>query len=69
MHYTMLEHSIGRWGITFIDPAFQASAGFSIVRRIAIFLWAGPLINHILAHPCWDLVFMVHESFSMYCTL
>ena len=46
----------------FFDPAFWESAGLSNVRRIAVFLRAGQLINHILAQLCLDFVFRVHEQ-------
>ena len=46
----------------FFESAFQASAGFSNIRRITVFLRAGPLINHILTQLCWDFVFRVHEQ-------
>ena len=61
MGYTMSEYSAGRWGIVFFDPPFQPSAGFSNIR-IAVFLRAGPLINHILVQLCWDFVFRVHKQ-------
>ena len=62
MGYTILEYRTGGRGIMFFDPAFQTSAGFSNVRRIAVFLKAGPFINHILAQLCLDFVFRVHEQ-------
>ena len=27
---------------------FQASAGFSYVRKVSIFIWAGPLVDYVL---------------------
>ena len=54
------------WNIVLVDkvfipwPAFQASAWFFNVRRIALLINTGPLINHILERLCWNFVFGMH---------
>ena len=55
--YAMFEYCANRWGIVFFDPAFQSSTWFSNVRRIAILINTGPLINHILVQLYWNFVF------------
>ena len=67
--YTMLEYSVGRWGIVFFDPTFQESFGFSYIRRIAVYLRGVPLINHILAQPYWILSLRCISRVFMCCTL
>ena len=62
MGYTMLECRTGRIGVVFFDPTFQTSARLPNVRRIAVFLRVGPLINQILAQLCRDFVFRMHEQ-------
>ena len=38
----------GDMTIGFFFSIFQTSAGFSYIRKVAIFFWAGPFVDYIL---------------------